>query len=972
MAMDQGVICASCNTFNKRKRTIQCASCNLHYHLSCVGLSKVQALALARWSCGQCRGLVVAPARRIGQVPDLEFVVSHCRPRFRVLLRIPKGAVIHVAGALQNLLSRVLEQRSQIAWGRLMSFCYLGIQCPSKEQDGHHLSLATKIRQQVTNFMESESLPDLSSIVAPTFNRRNAEVDTNAQLRKRVAAKFADSDIRGAVRELASSDGLAPHNEATLEALKAKHPSSPVDLSLPAPPNDDLVTTRVATEAEVRKAIESFRPGSAGGPDGLRPGHLRTLIGLAAGEAGARLLTTLTSFVNMVLRGEVPDFATSTFFGASLCALSKKDRSVRPIAVGNTLRRLATKVGALPLTPALGEELRPVQLGFSTKGGCEAAVHAARRYLSDGVGKRVLLKIDMRNAFNCLRRDTFLSAARSRVPGLYRLLWQAYASPSALFYGEDIIRSATGIQQGDPFGPALFSLGIDEIARSVSSHFNVWYLDDATLGDSPEKVLGDVRLIVERLEKIGLEVNSEKCELTLLNLTSQEESDVEAKFREVLTNVRLVQASHCSLLGAPLSNDGIPETLEDKIRGLENMVGKLEVIDNHQALVLLRSCFAIPKLQYILRASPAYNADEIRKFDDTLREAVSKVTNVALSDEAWLQATLPVELGGLGVRRAGDIALPAFVSSLHSVGDLVETILVNINMVETRELASAVAVWGGIGGGIPAPVENTNKQKAWDIPLAKLVQERLVDESDQVGRARLLAAACNESGAWLNAVPVPSLGTQLDPDVLRVAVALRVGSRICETHSCRCGGQMDERGHHGLSCRYSAGRHPRHSALNDIVKRGLLRAGLPSVLEPPGLDRGDGKRPDGLTVYPFKEGRSLVWDCTCVDTFARTHLNNSAITARSAACAAEALKRTKYSGLAGRYLFEPIAVETTGVYGDTTASIVHEIGRRIVVATGDPRESAWFRQRLSIAIQRGNAFSILAAGREFFSGSGQF
>ena len=32
---------------------------------------------------------------------------------------------------------------------------------------------------------------------------------------------------------------------------------------------------------------------------------------------------------------------------------------------------------------------------------------------------------------------------------------------------------------------------------------------------------------------------------------------------------------------------------------------------------------------------------------------------------------------------------------------------------------------------------------------------------------------------------------------------------------------------------------------------------LPSVLEPPGLDRGDGSRPDGITVFPFSGGRSL-------------------------------------------------------------------------------------------------------------------
>ena len=160
-------------------------------------------------------------------------------------------------------------------------------------------------------------------------------------------------------------------------------------------------------------------------------------------------------------------------------------------------------------------------------------------------------------------------------------------------------------------------------------------------------------------------------------------------------------------------------------------------------------------------------------------------------------------------------------------------------------------------------------------------------EADQVSRARLLATSQKESEIWLNALPVPSLGTLLDPDSFRVAIALRVGADVCIPHSCRCGGRMDSKGLHGLSCRFSAGRHPRHSAMNDVVRRALLRAGLPSVLEPLGLDRGDGSRPDGMTVFPFKRGRCLVWDCTCADTFAETHLNQLAVEAGAAATGAE-------------------------------------------------------------------------------------
>ena len=71
----------------------------------------------------------------------------------------------------------------------------------------------------------------------------------------------------------------------------------------------------------------------------------------------------------------------------------------------------------------------------------------------------------------------FLAAARGKVGGLYRLLWQAYAGGTDLFYGETGLKSATGIQQGDPFGPALFALGIDSLIKDLDVEFNAWYLD---------------------------------------------------------------------------------------------------------------------------------------------------------------------------------------------------------------------------------------------------------------------------------------------------------------------------------------------------------------------------------------------------------------------------------------------------------------------------------------------------------------
>ena len=130
--------------------------------------------------------------------------------------------------------------------------------------------------------------------------------------------------------------------------------------------------------------------------------------------------------------------------------------------------------------------------------------------------------------------------------------------------------------------------------------------------------------------------------------------------------------------------------------------------------------------------------------------------------------------------------------------------------------------------------------------------------------------------------------------------------------------------------------------MNDVVKRPLQKAGLSTVLEPPGLDRGDGSRPDGIPVFPFGSGRSLVWDCTCVDTFAGVHPNRSAMEAGITANSAEVRKRRKYAAIAEAHQFEPIAVETMGVYGESTRVILRAIGLRLVEATGEPREANWF------------------------------
>lgn len=60
---------------------------------------------------------------------------------------------------------------------------------------------------------------------------------------------------------------------------------------------------------------------------------------------------------------------------------------------------------------------------------------------------------------------------------------------------------------------------------------------------------------------------------------------------------------------------------------------------------------------------------------------------------------------------------------------------------------------------------------------------------------------------------------------------------ICFRHKCIFGAIVDVTGVHGFSCKLSAGQRSRHAAVNDLKKRVLSTANIPSVSEPLGVRR---------------------------------------------------------------------------------------------------------------------------------------
>ena len=132
------------------------------------------------------------------------------------------------------------------------------------------------------------------------------------------------------------------------------------------------------------------------------------------------------------------------------------------------------------------------------------------------------------------------------------------------------------------------------------------------------------------------------------------------------------------------------------------------------------------------------------------------------------------------------------------------------------------------------------------------------------------------------------------------------------------------------------------------------------MLEPSGLSRGDGKRPDGMTLIPWQGEKNVTWDVTVTETVADSYPHLSAACAGSAPEGAASRKETKYAVLDYSYTFIPLAFETYGPTNDKDTKFLQELGRRLRTISDDPRESVFLRKRISIILQRFHASLFLA------------
>jgi len=81
-----------------------------------------------------------------------------------------------------------------------------------------------------------------------------------------------------------------------------------------------------------------------------------------------------------------------------------------------------------------------------------------------------------------------------------------------------------------------------------------------------------------------------------------------------------------------------------------------------------------------------------------------------------------------------------------------------------------------------------------------------------------------------------------------------------------------------------------------------------------------------------------------------SYVDRASHEAGAAAEMAASRKEDKYVDLGADYIFEPIAVETLGVFNASARHLLADLGRRISINTGEATETNYLFQRISVLL----------------------
>jgi len=517
-----------------------------------------------------------------------------------------------------------------------------------------------------------------------------ASDDANVRMIRRVNNILREGAPRAQRRAFRSLNQapLASITPSTVQQLRELHPVA-TERMCAVPANKGLEMAAVDQQTLFALLKRRVNNGSAPGPSGWTGSHLQLIADSESNDAKSGLCLLIRDICNGVFGG-----ATQQRLLASvLMPIGKKDgRSVRPIAMGEVLVKLAAHYCMSLIEGQLPTLFPRIQFGVKRAGGSEAAAQLTRALFDQSrrlFGSTIALKTDFANAFNAASRariwDTLLKHPETEP--LWRMFHWAYSDPSALLlYDRSRLHtrfdSSEGVRQGDPFAAFAFALSVQSLYESAIAGMPdchaVSVQDDLTLIGPAEQVFAAYDRIVAAAPSYHLSLRVEKCAVYVPDSLSDELTRA-----EVLDGCITRQLSHSASLeslGVMLGSDGdIRAHCAKQVAELEQRFRLLRhpAMPVQAAFLLLRSC-ALPSLSFLTRTTPPeLLRDSAQRFDKLVRDTFLHImqldvvridkSQVATADELRTMLSLPLKLGGMGLRPAERVAPSAYFASAAAI-----------------------------------------------------------------------------------------------------------------------------------------------------------------------------------------------------------------------------------------------------------------------------------------------------------------
>ena len=516
-----------------------------------------------------------------------------------------------------------------------------------------------------------------------------------------------------------------------------------------------------------------LRMDGAAGPSGIDAAGWKRLC-TSFRSHSSDLCEAIASLAKRICTAFMDPKGLEAFVACRLIALDKCP-GVRPIGIGETLRRIIGKAISITLKYDIQDVVGPLQLCAGFDGGCEAAVHAMQQLFSLPQFDAVI-QVDACNAFNSLNHQTALRNILHLCPPLAKVLINTYRADTNLYINGETILSQEGTTQGDPLAMAMYAISTTPLIHCLMTDDTkqAWFADDASAAGD----LHALRRWWDHLIRIGPEYgyypNAPKTWLIV-----KEESYVHAQevFRGSGVSITKEGKRH---LGAAIGNDAFKEEyVREKVATWVEEVKRLTLIAEsqpHAAYAAFTHGLA-SKWTFLARTIPDIS-NLFQPLEDVIRQRFLPVLTgqSPFSDSIRDLMVLPTRLGGLGIE--------------------------NPVMQATKKRDTSCKV--------TAPLVNLIVEQSKDFPMEALEEQtRVKYDVSQAGRQAQASIAdsiyttlpnslqkaveiSKESGAstWLTALPLEEHGFALHKGAFRDALCLRYGWRppllpsqcVCDKH----------------------------------------------------------------------------------------------------------------------------------------------------------------------------------------------